>query len=242
LRLLEWYDFTEHCIVNSFSLESGKSVAVASNHRVMISQVIGYEPGEKLSKETIDSIIKTSPNSTLVIFSVTFIEPDNLNLIKESMEEIKYAKSLGMVIGTTSESLHRHEYIKMGISLHHCFDDCAPVKVTPIPLCIMFTADGKVKTTSYGCYGSRYTADIEINKNKIILQKIRFVNSTREVSDGITPNLAELFPHSLSVIGDNVAGYRLLHQNTIEIQLDSDVKQLLDGNEKRIFVKFAYGV
>jgi len=32
-------------------------------------------------------------------------------------------------------------------------------------------ADGKVKTTSYGCYGSRYTADIEINKNKIILAR-----------------------------------------------------------------------
>lgn len=241
LRLLEKYDFTDHCIVNSFTVESVRQVAEQSNHRVMISVVKEYMQGNALKTEEIDNLLSVSPNCTINIYtSSTTDEWNNVKLAEASKDAIAYAKTRGVVVGTAFVK-EPHTLFTKGIGLMQCDILCVQPKITTIPLCVSIL-NGVATVERFGGYGSRYTADVEAVGAKIKLHNIRLNASDREFPDGITPNLASIFPYSLSVVGDNTTGAILNWHCDIEIRLDTSIVNLDTSTKKRIFVKFIYGM
>lgn len=241
LRLLEEYDFMDNCIVNSFTPASVKQVAEQSNHRVMISVVKEYASGNKLTVGEIDDILAISPNCTINAYTSSKTDAwNNALLMEASKVAIDYAKRMGVVVGTAFVT-SPHSLFKKGVGLMQCSTACIPTKVTPISLCVALN-NGVVTMRRYGAYGAEHTADVTVSGNQITLRNIRKINSTRDFSDGITPNLASLIPYSLSAVGDNVQSTELAWHNVIIIRFDTNIADLDTSSEKRIFVKFAYGI
>lgn len=241
LRLLEAYDFLDNCIVNSFELDSVKQVAEQSNHRVMISVVKEYASDSKLTVDEIDNILAVSPNCTINAYTSAKTDAWNNTLLMEaSKTAIEYAKRMGVVVGTAFVT-SPHSLFKKGVGLMQCSTACIPTKVTPINLCVALN-NGVATMRRYGAYGAEYTADATVVDAKIELRNVRRIDSTRDFSDGITPNLAANIPYSLSAVGDNVQSTKLSWHNVIIINFDSNVADLDTSSEKRIFVKFAYGI
>ena len=241
LRLLEAYDFLDNCIVNSFNINSVAEVARQSNHRVMISLVKGYAQGTALTVEEVDNLLAVSPNCTINIFT-TNITPEwnNEVLVKASKDAIKYAKSLGIVVGTSFVE-EPHRLFKLGIGLMQCSTLCIPTKVTPINLCVSLK-NGVATVVKKGAYGAEFTADIIQSGKLLQLYNIRKIGSTRDFSDGITPNLSYQMPYSLTVSGDNVTGATLNWNDVIIVNFDTNISDLNTSSEKKIFVKFVYGI
>lgn len=241
LRLLESYDFLDNCIVNSFNVDSVKQVAEQSKHRVMISVVKEYAQGTKLTTKEVDDILNISPNCTINIYASANISSwNNVKLIEQSQSAIEYAKQKGVVVGTAFVK-EPNPLIALGIGLMQCETPCIQTKVTPITLCVALNK-GKVTLRRYGAYGALYTADIIVKEKSILLRNIRRIESNREFADGITPNLAGLFPYDLNAVGENVTGANLYWHNVIEITFDSNIADINSTIEKRIFIKFTYGI
>lgn len=241
LRLLEAYGFTDHCIVNSFKLESVKQVAEQSKHRVMISVVKGYNNGQALTRAEVDNLLAVSPNCTINIYaqnpSATW---SNALLADASKDAIEYAHSKGVVVGTAFVK-EPHELFSKGIGLMQCDTLCVPIKVTPVYLCIALK-DGAATVKTMGAYGRRYTADVAVSGKNIRITNIRLLGSTRDFADAVPPYLANVIPYSLSATGDNVASVILNYSNRIDVVFDTAIASLDTSTEKRIFVKFVYGM
>lgn len=241
LKLLEKYDFIDNCIVNSFTLDSVKLVANQSNHRVMISVVKEYAKNRNLTIKDVDDILAISPNCTINIYtSLDTSDWNNAILAKMSEKAINYAKSLGVTVGSAGIE-KPHKLFKSGIGLMQCSTACIQTKITPINLCISLK-NGEATSKRYGAYGAEYTADISTFANKIEVKNVRRIDSTRDFSDGITPNLAGILPYSLNAIGDKVISVSLLWNNVISITINTNIADLDTSSEKLIFVKFAYGL
>lgn len=241
LRLLKAYDFTENCIVNSFNLESVKQVAEQSNHRVMISRVKSYSKGQALTTAEIDQLLSISPNCTINIYASTDTDEwNNVKLAEASQNAIAYAKSLGVVVGTAMER-KPHSLFAKGIGLMQCSTVCIQPKITTITLCVSLL-NGVATVERYGTYGARYTADVVVDGKYLYLRNTRLLGSNRDFPDGITPNLADRFPYTLSVVGDNTTGVELGWNNHIAVSFDTKIADLDTTSKKRIFVKFAYGI
>ena len=241
LRLLEAYDFLDNCIVNSFELASVAEVARQSNHRVMISVVKEYAKGTALTIKEIDNLLAVSPNCTINAYTGSTTTAWNNTLLADaSKNAIKYAKSLGVVVGTAFVK-EPQPLFERGIGLMQCSTLCVPMKVTPINLCVSLK-DGVATVVRKGAYGAEFTADVAISGKKIQLYNIRKIGSTRDFSDGVTPYLAGQMPYSITAIGDNVTGTNLAWYDVIEISFDTNISDLDTSSEKRIFVKFAYGI
>lgn len=240
LQLLEAYDFLDNCIVNSFTLASVAEVARQSNHRVMISVVKEYAQGTYLTTEEIDNLLAVSPNCTINAYTgSTTTAWNNALLADASKNAIKYAKSLGVVVGTAFVQ-EPQPLFERGIGLMQCSTLCVPMKVTPINLCVSLK-DGVATVVRKGAYGSEFTADVAISGKKIQLYNIRKLGSTRDFSDGVTPYLAGQMPYSLTATGDNVTSTNLAWYDVIEISFDTNIADLDTSSEKKIYVKFAYG-
>lgn len=241
LRLLDAYDYTDHCIVNSFELASVKQVAEQSNHRVMISVVKEYAIGSKLTTDEIDNILAVSPNCTINAYAGSNTDSWNNTLLMDaSKNAINYAKHKGVVVGTSFVSSPQPLF-KKGVGLMQCSTVCIPTKLTQICLCLALN-NGVATMRSYGAYGAEYTADASVSNTTVELRNVRKIGSDRVFSDGITPNLAGFFPYSLSAVGDNVKSATLAWHNVINIDFDTNIADLDTSSEKRIFIKFSYGI
>ncbi len=244
LRLLEAYDFTEHCIVNSFSLNSVKQVAEQSNHRVMISVVKEYAQGATLTNAEIDNLLATSPNCTINIYTKSTTDAwNNAKLAEASKKAIEYAKSLGVVVGTAFVK-QPHKLFKNGIGLMQCDTVCIQPKVTTVPLCISLL-NGVATVERSGIYSARFTADTRISGKKLLLDNIRLLGSERDFADGVPPALASLLPYSLSVTGDlssKITNTTLNYGCSIQIEFDTSIASLDTSSKKKVFVKFVYGI
>lgn len=245
LRLLDKYDFTENCIVNSFTLDSVKMVAEASNHRVMISTVTGYDKDNTPTIEDIDNIMAASPNCTINFFANLSEGWDNEALMDASQEVINYAKSLGVVVGTSSVT-EPHGVLKRGVGLCQCQCPCIETKVTPIALCIQLL-NGVASAVVWNGMGAKYTADVSISGKTLIVQNIRIRDTSRDFPDGVTPNLAGIYPYTLTAESRNEADVKvtsvgLAYNCYIEIGLDKTLAEIDTTSAKRIFVKFVYGI
>jgi glycerophosphoryl diester phosphodiesterase len=241
LRLLEYYDFTDNCIVNSFDLDSVRMVAEQSNHQVMISRVKSYSSGETLTIAEINNLLAISPNCTINIYTdETSNAWNNAKLAEASRDAITYAKSLGMVVGTAFEK-EPHKVFKQGIGLIQCSVLSIPSKITVIPLRVSIL-NGIASMEYSGGYNGRYVADITTSGNKIQLSNIRLRGSTRDFPDGLPPRMAVHLPCTLTVTGDNVSSSRFFYDTNVEITFDTDVSDIGDTSKKTIEVKITMGI
>ena len=207
----------------------------------MISVVKEYVQGTGLTVEEVDNILAASHKCTINIYTGSNTEAwNNVKLVEASAEAIEYAKSLGMVVGTAFVS-EPHRLFAMGIGLMQCNTLCIQPKATPIALCVSLL-NGVATVESYGAYGRRFTADVSVSGSKLIVTNVRLLGSDREFSDGITPNLANIFPYTLSAIGDNVQSATLYFNCRIDVAFDTAIANLDTSSKKRIFIKFAYGI
>lgn len=239
LRLLDAYDFTENCIVNSYEIVSVKAVAEASNHRVMISTVTGYPNGTALTREKIDNMLAASPNCTVNIYAE--LGSNTIDLFDASKDAMDYAKSLGVVVGT-AQVPDIQVLMKKGVGLFQCDRLTINTRAFPVLLCVEIL-NGVASVKTYNGWGAHHIADITFNgTNSIALSRIRIKGTTRDFPDGVTPNLGSIYPYLLSVTGDIEATPSLAYGCRIGLKLAQSVADIDTTTAKRLFVKFVYGI
>lgn len=233
LSMLEKYNFTDHCIVNSFEKESLRLVAEKSNHRVMISNVKFYNEGQQITVEHIQQILDISPNCTICPY--TTASGYGTLLFENSTEALAFAKEQNVMLGTCAIGISPTAYYKYGINLFQCYNTWIDTKVTTIPLYVKLT-NGVATLESNGVYGDKYTATIEQKDNEILLKNIIRKNSERSYPDGILPHLRDRIPWSCNASSDIVKSCEYSDDYAIVITLNDGAT---DGD---IYVKFVYGL
>lgn len=234
LSMLEKYNFTDHCIVNSFNKGSLRLVAEKSNHRVMISNVKYYNVEGQITVDDIKAVLDISPNCTICPYCNN--AGYNIPLYENSSEALEYAKENNIMLGTCAITKSSpSQYYKFGINLFQCYQTWIDTKVTSIMLNLVLT-DGIATLTTTGAYSDRYTATVTQVGNVITLSDVKLVGSDRYYPDGIAPHLRGTFPWSCNTQSSIVKSCNYTTSGTIEITLYDGVT---DG---QIIVKFIYGI